>query len=91
MAQEFRKRQEEEELIRRYEEDLKHSQSEFFDIDSYETIIGYYLEKSKFKRALTAVERALDQYPYSTELFTVKAQVLTNLERYDEALELLER
>ncbi len=61
MAQEFRKRQEEEELIRRYEEDLKHSQSEFFDNESYETIIGYYMEKSKFKRALTAVERALDK------------------------------
>ncbi len=91
MAQEFRKRQEEEELIKRYEENLKHNHGEFFDIDSYETIIGYYLEKSKFKRALTAVDQAIDQYPFSTELLTVKAQIFTNLERYEEALELLER
>jgi tetratricopeptide (TPR) repeat protein len=58
----------------------------FFDIESFETIIGYYLEKSKFKRALAAVEQAIDQYPFSTELLTVKAQILTNLERFDEAL-----
>lgn len=91
MAQEFRKRQEEEELIRRYEENLKHNKSDFFDIDSYETIISYYLEKSKFKRALAAVDQAKEQYPFSTELLTLKAQILTNLQRYEEALELLEQ
>lgn len=91
MAQEFRKRQEEEELIKRYEENLKHNHAEFFDIDSYETIIGFYLEKSKFKRALVVVEQAIEQFPFSTDLLTVKAQIFTNLERYDEALDLLDR
>ena len=62
MAQEFRKRQEEEELIRRYEENLKHNKSDFFDIDSYETIISYYLEKSKFK---TNFDPLTTQFPWT--------------------------
>jgi len=33
----------------------------------------------------------MDQYPFSTELISVKAQILSNLEEYDEALELLEK
>ncbi|HEY5825059.1 MAG TPA: tetratricopeptide repeat protein, partial [Cyclobacteriaceae bacterium] len=90
MAHDFRKR-EEEELIRRFEENLKNNSFDFFDVEDYETIIHYYLDNSKPKKALAAVNQAMDQYPFSTELFTTKAQILTNLEEYDQALELLER
>ena len=91
MAHEFRKREEEEELIRRFEDNLRKNSSNFFDIDAYELIIDYYLDHSKFKKALTAVDQAIELYPFSTDLIAVKAQVLSNLERYDEALELLEK
>src|SRR5882762_1899155 len=91
MAHEFRKREEEEELVRRFEENLRKNSSSFFDIDAFETIIDHYLETSKFKKALTAVNQAMDQYPFSTELISVKAQILSNLEEYDEALDLLEK
>ena len=91
MAQEFRKREEEEELIRSFEEILKKKSNGFFDLEAYETIIYYYLDRNKHKKALLAVTMAMEQYPYSTELIAVKAQVLSNLERYDEALELLEQ
>src|SRR5271154_3533565 len=67
-AHEFRKREEEEELIRRFEENLKKNSLSFFDIDAYEMIIDHYLETSKFKKALTAVDLAMDQFPFSTEL-----------------------
>jgi tetratricopeptide (TPR) repeat protein len=86
MAHEFRKREEEEELIRRFEENLKRNSADFFDIDAYETIIDYYLDNNKFKKALSAVNQAIETYPYSTELMTVKAQILSNLELYEEAL-----
>jgi len=91
MAHEFRKREEEEELVRRFEENLRKNSSSFFDIDAFETIIDHYLETSKFKKALAAVNQAMDQYPFSTELISVKAQILSNLEEYDEALDLLEK
>ncbi|MBL7865994.1 MAG: tetratricopeptide repeat protein, partial [Cyclobacteriaceae bacterium] len=90
MAQEFRKREDEEELIRRFEDTLKRKTAEFFDLEAYETIIYYYLDRSKHKKAQVAVEMAMEQYPYSTELISVKAQILSNLQQYDEALELLE-
>ena len=91
MAHEFRKREEEEELIKRFEDNHKKNLNSFFDIDAYETIIDYYLEKSKFKKALLAVNHAMELFPFSTDFLTIKAQVLSNLEEYDEALELLER
>ncbi len=91
MAQEFRKREEEEELIRSFEEILKKKSSVFFDLEAYETIIYYYLDRAKHKKALAAVSMAMAQYPFSTELIAVKAQILSNLQQYDEALELLER
>jgi len=90
MAQEFRKREEEEELIKRYEESLRKNTPGFYDIDSYEIIIDHYMAASKFKKALVAVNLAIDQFPFSTELFTIKAQVLSHLKEYEEALVLLE-
>ncbi len=90
MAHEFRKREEEEELIKRYEESLRKNTTDFYDIDCYEIIIDHYMANSKFKKALVAVNAAIDQFPFSTELLTVKAQVLSHLKQYDEALVLLE-
>src|SRR5260221_521196 len=91
MAHEFRKREEEEEeLIKRYEESLRKNTSDFYDIDSYEIIIDHYMARSKFKKALIAVNSAIDQFPFSTDLLSVKAQVLSHLRQYDEALVLLE-
>ena len=90
MAHEFRKREEEEELIKRYEDGLRKNTTGFYDIDSYEIIIDHYMMQSKFKKALTVVNTAIEQYPFSTELLSVKAQILSSLKQYDEALELLE-
>lgn len=90
MAHEFRKREEEEELIKRYEENLRKNVHSFYDIDSYEIIIDHYMAGSKFKKALVAVNSAIEQFPFSTELLTIKAQVLSHLKQYDEALQLLE-
>ena len=80
MAKEFRKREEEEELIRSFEENLKKKSSGFFDLEAYETIIYYYLDRGKHKKALVAVNMAMEQYPFSTELISVKAQILSNLQ-----------
>jgi len=90
MAHEFRKREEEEELIKRYEENLRKNTPGFYDIDSYEIIIDHYMAGSKFKKALVAVNSAIEQFPFSTELLTIKAQVLSHLKEYEEALSLLE-
>src|SRR6187455_3246479 len=91
MSREYRKREEENELVKRFEDHLRKKKSEFFDLDAYEHIIDYYMFKGKHNKALVAVNQAIEQYPYSTELITIKAQILSNLDAYDEALELLEQ
>ncbi|MFZ6009992.1 MAG: tetratricopeptide repeat protein, partial [Bacteroidota bacterium] len=91
MSREYRKREEENELIKRFEDHLRKKKAEFFDLDAYEQIIDYYMFRGKHTKALHAVNQAISQYPFSSELITVKAQVLSNLEEYDEALELLEQ
>src|SRR5689334_16982743 len=91
MAREYRKREEENELIKRCEDHLRKEKAEVFDLDAYEQIIEHYMFKSKHNKALQAVNQAISQYPYSTELIAIKAQVLSNLEEYDQALELLEQ
>src|SRR5688500_4806870 len=92
MAREYRKREEEgNELIRRFEDHLRKKKAEFFDLDAYEQIIDFYMFRGKYNKALQAVNQAISQYPFSTELITVKAQILSNPEEYDQALALLEQ
>src|SRR5688572_2932542 len=91
MPREYRKREEENELIKRFEDHLRKKKSEFFSLDAYEQIIDYYLLRGKYNKALHAVNQAIGQYPFSAELLTAKAQVLSNLEEYKDALELLDR
>jgi tetratricopeptide (TPR) repeat protein len=91
MPREYRKREEEgNELIRRFEEHLRKKKAAFFDLDAYEQIIDFYMFRGKHNKALQAVNQAISQYPFSTELITIKAQILSNLEDYEAALELLE-
>ena len=90
MPENFKKRKEENELIRRFEDLVKNKANHFFELDSFEQIIDYYVENGKYNKALIAVNIAYDQYPFSTELLINKAQILSNLEKYNEALELLE-
>src|SRR5688572_1898333 len=91
MARDFRKREDEEELIKRFEESNRKNAGDFFDLEAYETIIDYYLDRSKNKKALSAVDQAITQYPFSSELIPIKAQILSNLEEYEQAMELLEK
>ena len=89
MAKEYRKREEGNELIKRFEDHLRKKKAEFFDLDAYEQIIDHYMFRSKHNKALQAVNQAISQYPFSIELITIKAQILSNLEEYSQALELL--
>src|SRR3954469_24894341 len=91
MAREYRKREEENELIKRFEDNLRKKKAGFFDLDAYEQIIDFYMFRGKLNKALHAVNQAISQYPYSIELITIKAQVLSSLEEYDQALELLDQ
>ncbi len=91
MAKNFKKKKEEDELIKRFEEYQKNKANHFFELENFDYIISHYQDNGKYSQALSAVNMAFDQYPFSIELLIVKSQVLSNLEKYDEALELLEK
>ena len=91
MAKEYRSREEGNELIKRFEDHLRKKKTEFYDLVAYEQIIDHYMMRGKHNKALKAVNQAISQYPFSTELITVKAQILSNLEEFDQALELLDQ
>ncbi|MDH5249970.1 MAG: tetratricopeptide repeat protein, partial [Cyclobacteriaceae bacterium] len=91
MAKEYRKREEGNELIKRFEDHLRKKKAEFFDLDAYEQIIDHYMMRGKHSKALHAVNQAISQYPFSIELITLKAQILSNLEEYGQALDLLDQ
>jgi len=91
MPKRFRKREEEDDLIKRFEAALRKKTSEFFNLEGFESIIEHYILLNKNKKALAAVEMASAQYPFSSELVTLKAQIFSNLERFEEAEELLKQ
>jgi len=78
------------ELINAYQ-NLKIGKSHYFlDEDSFEKIIQFYDEKENLKEAFTAVEIGLEQFPYSSLLMIKKADILVALQRFEEALTIVE-
>jgi hypothetical protein len=66
--QEDYKRKEEKELINRFEAFLKNSESHYFDEEAFLQIISYYSSQEKYKRALSACNIAIEQFPFSPDL-----------------------
>jgi tetratricopeptide (TPR) repeat protein len=79
------------ELIAQFEQSVKNDHTPFFDQDDFEAIVEYYEEKGQFEQAMLAVEKSLQQYPYSSILLIKKAQVYFELKQLNLALEILEK
>ena len=78
-------------LIKRFEEQTQNNSFGFYSTEEFETIIHHFEEQGKYKKALRACSAGIEQYPFSTELLYEKAQILSNLEQYDESVEILAR
>ena len=79
------------ELIAQFEQSVKNDHTPFFDQDDFEAIVEYYEEKGQFEQAMLAVEKSLQQYPYSSILLIKKAQVYFELKQLNLALEILDK
>lgn len=77
--------------VARFEEMLKKKTNAFFDLDVYENIIHYYIEKNELSKAFKASELAQEQYPYSGLPLFLKAQVLVYSGSVKEAFKYIER
>jgi tetratricopeptide (TPR) repeat protein len=76
-------------LIKQYEDAVQAKQSVFFEEDSFEQIIQFYLDSREFNKAMKVIDSALEQYPFSANFFIKKGEVLANQKYFKEALEVL--
>ena len=91
MGENFKRKDELNTLIKTFENQLKNNALGFYQIEQLEEIIAHYTDLGKNKMALKTCSIAIDQYPYSTNLMIEKAHILSNLEKYDQSLEILEK
>src|SRR5690554_894330 len=90
MARDY-KREEEKELIKRFDDYLNNKKFTFFELEDFIFIIDHYLQAGKLNKALKTCNLGIDQYPFSVDLLLDKAQILVNIEEYEEALQYLEK
>ncbi len=91
MEEDFKSRREQKDLITKFETSLNEGKTVFFDLDDYQTIVDHYLTKGKNNKALQVCDQGIVLYPYSIDLMLDKAQVLSNLERFEKALDVLDQ
>lgn len=91
MNHNFENPQDEKKLVKNFEGKIDDHSSPFFEIHAYETIIDYYLDRAEYDKALCAINHAMNFYPFSSELLLAKAQILSNMEQYDNAWKILEK
>tara|TARA_B110000977_G_scaffold150214_1_gene190461 strand:- start:1426 stop:2808 length:1383 start_codon:yes stop_codon:yes gene_type:complete len=77
-------------LIERYEKMIEGVFQSFFDSYEFEDIVEHYIDNGQLGEAMTSMDIASEQYPYSAIFLIKKAQILTILERLNEAENSLE-
>ncbi len=76
-------------LIKRFEMMLVKSENSFFDMEEFLDIISYYTDNYQYNKALQVVSMAVKQYPFSTEILLLKANVLFKKDKKNEAVNIL--
>ncbi|MCO5247840.1 MAG: tetratricopeptide repeat protein [Chitinophagales bacterium] len=78
-------------IVEKYENSVKDNVSVFFDTEDFEALINFYQSARDYTTALSVVNQALNQYPFSTSLMINKAMVLADVKRFAEAIRLLDK
>ncbi|MCH2199242.1 MAG: tetratricopeptide repeat protein [Flavobacteriales bacterium] len=73
-------------LVARYEKMIADDESYFFDIDQFESIIEYYLERNRIKQAQHVLKYAAQLFPDSTVLLLREAQLLASTGKLSRAV-----
>jgi len=77
------------ELIKIFEDKASANDSFFFDVEEYEILIDYYIEKENFKYITLLLKYASEQHPSSTSILLKKAQYFAYNDKNEKALEIL--
>jgi len=77
--------------VQRYEKMVRNKTTDYFDAETLESIIDFYLTKEKPKKALEVVYYAEDIYPQQTGFLLQKAEVFGALGKFGDAIDILEK
>lgn len=78
------------ELIEHFEELVKNGEGHFFDVEEFEAIIDYYLDRHKKSMSRTAIALAKEQHPSCNSFKIREVRLLSMESKYDKALRLLD-
>ena len=76
-------------LVDKFDSMLESNQTYFFDVEEFEIIIDYFLERNNLSKTSLALRYATGQHPKSVGLLLKKAQLYAYSDKTDKALELL--
>lgn len=78
-------------LIERFEQIKNGNGSGMLDEEEYERVIEYYFQQSNDTLALLACEIGSTYYPFSSSILLLKAEILTQTQKYGQALKTLDQ
>lgn len=79
-----------EELLRKYEEVKSGGAGFIMDEDDFEKVIEFYFQDNNEEQAILACEIANTFYPFSSTILLLKAEILTQAQKYGQALKTLD-
>lgn len=74
------------ELLSRYDEVKRGESSKILEEEDFERVIEFYSQNSNEEEALLACDIARTYYPFSGTILLLKAEILTNAQKYGQAL-----
>ena len=79
-----------EDILRRYEEVKRGEAAGVLDEEEFENVIEYYFQNSNEEQALLACDIARTYYPFSGSILLLRAEILTQAQKYGQALKALD-
>lgn len=79
------------ELIQLFQQMKSGRSFAYIEEEGFEQIADYYIEKEQYVNALEAAEMGMSQFPYSSTLLILKADILLCLKRFEESVFFLEK
>ncbi len=79
-----------EDILAKYEEVKKGDSVSILDEEEFETVIEHFLQNSNEGEALLACDIACTYYPFSSSILLLKAEILTQSQKYGQALKVLD-
>src|SRR5215216_6179148 len=77
-------------LLRQYELVKRGEAASMMDEEAFERIIEYFFQNSNEEQAMLACDIARTYYPFSGSVLLLKAEILTQAQKYGQALKVLD-